>query len=60
MQLEKAEKFKDAIKVIVKTLDIDQDVSSDPETIAQYLLNNIYALEIYSRNNNQHTSNTSN
>lgn len=60
MQLEKAEKFKDAVKVIVKTLDIDQDVSSDPETIAQYLLNNIYALESYSRNNNQHTSNTSN
>ena len=52
MQLEQAEKFCDAVKVIISTLNIDKDLNSTPDAIAKYLLNNLYALELYTQSNN--------
>lgn len=58
MQIDQSKKFKESVKVIIKTLGIDKDINIDSQVIAEYLLNNLYALEIFIRNTSRDSINS--
>jgi len=51
LQLDKSKKFFDATKILIESLELNKDLKTNSDKLAEYLLNTLYAMEIFIKNN---------